>query len=151
MSLRDSLSATALTFFGPCLCLCLHAACAKQPASEPAPIPESHPLQGYWESEGASDTVSMTIAGNSLYFYQRPDFQYDTTFTLIPGTDPQELHVTILDSPRTSDNAGEQVVAIYEFENDTLRLAAVNKPDGEPATFDHADSEYRLERVQARE
>ena len=112
MSLRDSLGATALTFFGPCLCLCLHAACAKQQPSAPLPAPEPHLLQGYWEDDGDSGPVSMTIAGDSLYFYARPDFQYDTTFTLAPGTDPPELHATILDSPRTSGSVGELVIAI---------------------------------------
>ncbi len=149
MSLRDSLSATALTFLGPCLCLCLHAACAKQPPCAPPVAPEPHPLQGYWEGDGDSGTVSMTIAGDSLYFYARPDFQYDTTFTLAPGTDPPELHATILDSPRTSGSAGELVIAIYEFEEGTLHIAAVDKSDG--ASFDDALSRNRFERVQAPE
>jgi len=151
MSLRNSLGATALAFFGPCLCLCLHAGCAEQPASAPPPVPESHPLQGYWEGDGDSGQVSMTITGNSLYFYARPDFQYDTTFTLIPDTDPPELHATILDTPRTTDSAGDLVIAIYEFEDGTLNIAAVDKSDGEPTSFDDAISRYRLERVQARE
>ncbi len=149
MSFRDSLGATALTFFGPCLCL--HAACAKQPAIARRPAPEAHLLQGYWEDDGDSGTVSMTIAGDSLYFYERPDFQYDTTFTLAPGTAPPELHATILDSPRTTDSAGELVIAIYEFEEGTLNIAVVDKSDGEPASFDHASSRYRFERAQARE
>ena len=93
----------------------------------------------------------MTIAGDSLYFYQRPDHQYDTTFTLVPGTDPPELHATILDSPRTSGSVGELVIAIYEFEDGTLNIAVVDKSDGEPASFDHATSRYRFERAQARE
>jgi uncharacterized protein (TIGR03067 family) len=151
MGLRDLLSATAFTFVGPCLCLCLHAACAQQPSSEPAPIPESHPLQGTWESDGDSDTVSVTIAGNSLYFYRRPDFQYDTTFTLVPDSDPLELRATILDSPRTTDSAGDVVIAIYELEEGTLHLAAVDKVEGEPASFAETISDYRLERVQAGE
>ena len=146
MSFRDSLGATALTFFGPCLCL--HAACARPP-SAPPPALGSHPLQGYWEGDGDSGTVSMTIAGNSLHFYARPDFQYDTTFKLVPGTDPPELHATILDSPRTSDGAGELVITIYEFEDGTLHLAAVDKSDG--ASFDDALSRNRFERVQASE
>lgn len=149
MSFRDSLGATALTFCGPCLCLCLLAACSKQSPSAPPVALESHPLQGYWEGDGDSGTVSMTIAGNSLYFYARPDFQYDTTFTLVPGTDPPELHATILDSPRTSDGAGELVIAIYEFEDGTLHLTAVDKSDG--ASFDDALSRNRFERVEARE
>ncbi len=149
MSCRDSLGATALTFVGPCLCL--HTACAKQPPSAPPPAPELHRLQGYWEHDGDSGTVSMTIAGDSLYFYERPDFQFDTTFTLVPGTDPPELHATILDSPRTSGSVGELVIAIYEFEDGTLNIAVVDKSDGEPASFDNVISQYRLERVERRQ
>lgn len=151
MRLGNSLGATALTFFGPCLCLCLQAACAQQPSPAPPPIPATHPLQGTWEADTDSGKVSLTIEGNSLYFYERPDHQFDTTFTLAPDTDPPELHATILDSPRTSGSEGDLVVAIYAFEDGTLHLAAVDKVEGEPASFDKALSEYRLERVPARE
>jgi uncharacterized protein (TIGR03067 family) len=146
MSLRDSLGLTAL--FGPCLCLGLHAGCAQQPVSEPVPIPRSHPLHGSWEGDGDSGKVSLTIEGNSLYFYARPDFQYDTSFTLVPDTDPPQLRATILDTPRTTDGAGDVVIAIYDFEDGTLRLAAVDRDEGEPASFDDVISQYRLEKVQ---
>ena len=53
--------------------------------------------------------------GNGLSAIFKIDFQYDTTFTPVPDTDPAELHATILDSPRTTDSEGELVVAIYEF------------------------------------
>jgi len=151
MSLRDKLGLTALTFFGSCLFLCLPAACAQQPSPDPTPIPESHPLQGYWEGDDGSEEVTVTIEGNSLYFYRRADFQYDTSFELVPGTDPAELRATILDTPRTTDSAGDVVIAIYEFENGTLHLAAINKVEGEPASFDENLGKYRLERVQAGE
>ena len=143
MNLRDSLGAMAS------LLCCLQVACAEQPHSDPPPTSEPHPLQGYWEGDGDSGEVSMTVAGNSLYFYARPDFQYDTTFELVPGTDPLELHATILDSPRTTDSVGEVVIAIYEFENGALNLAAVDKSEG--ASFEKAISRYRLERAQAPE
>lgn len=148
MSLGDSLGGTALLFFGPCLGLGLHAGCAKQPPSALSPAPEPHPLEGTWEGTGDSGTVSMTILGNSLYFYARENFQYDATFTLVPGTDPLELHATILDTPRTTDSAGERVIAIYELEGGTLHIAAVDKSDGEPASFDDVISGYVLERVE---
>jgi len=146
MSLRHSLGAVTLTSIGPCICLL--AACAKQPPAAPPSISASHPLQGYWEDDGDSGKVSLTIEGNSLYFYARPDFQYDTTFTLVPGSDPPELQATILDSPRTTDSEGEVVIAIYEFEDGTLNLAAVDKPDGATASFDEVISRYSFERVQ---
>ena len=150
MSLRVSLGATALTFFGPCLCLCLHAACAKQPHSTPPAAPEPHRLQGHWEGDGDSGTVSMTIAGDSLYFYARPDFQYDAVFTLAPGTDPPEMHATILDTPRTVDSAGELVIAVYSLVGDTLDLAVVDKSDGRSPSFDQGIGRYLLQRVRAR-
>lgn len=139
----------SLTFLAPCLCLL--AACAKQLSSAPRPAPEPRLLQGTWESDGDSGTVSMTIAGDSLYFYARPDFQYDTTFRLAPDTDPPELHATILDSPRTTDSAGELVIAIYALTEDTLDIAVVDTSDGAPASFDDAIARYHFERIQARE
>ena len=146
--------------FAALLCLALHAACAEQPPAAPSPqpvpepeltpepAPEAHPLQGTWEGDGDSGAVTLTIAGDSLYFYARPDFQYDATFKLVPDSDPAELHATILDTPRTTDSQGELVVAIYEFEDGALTLAAVDKPEGATASFDNAISRYRLERVQ---
>lgn len=148
-SLCNSLDST--TFVGACLGLGLLAACAKRAPSAPPPAPEPHPLQGTWEGYGDSGEVSITVEGNSLYFHARDDFQYDTTFELVAGTDPAELRATILDSPRTTDSVGEVVVAIYRFEDGTLHLAAVDKPDGEPGSFDRSISKYRLERAQARE
>jgi len=120
-----------------------------EPPAAEAIASETPSLQGTWEGEGDSGKVSLTIAGDSLYFYARPDFQYDTTFVLVPGSDPPELHATILDSPRTTDSAGETVIAIYVLEGDTLELAAVNKSEG--ASFDNALSRYRLQRAVARE
>lgn len=124
MSLAD-FPAAPLAFVG--LGLCLQAACAQQPPSAPPPAPDPRPLQGRWESETGSGTISMTIEGDSLYFYERPDHQFDTTFTLVPGTDPPELHATILDSPRTTDNAGELVIAIYELEDGVLAVCRLSR------------------------
>ena len=147
MSFRDSPGFTALTFFGPCLGLL--AACAQQPAPAPTPLPDSHPLQGYWEGDDeGGDRVSLTIEGSSLYFYRREDFQYDASIALIPDTDPAEFHATILDTPRTVDSQGDVVVAIYAFENGTLHLVAVSDPEGERSFDDNVISRYRLERVQ---
>lgn len=41
-------------------------------------------LQGTWESVNAEpgEEVTITIEGNSLYFYKNADFWWDTTFTL---------------------------------------------------------------------
>ena len=61
------------------------------------------------------------------------------------------MHATILDSPRTTDSAGELVIAIYEFEDGALNIAVVDKTDGAPLSFDDAIARYHFERVQARE
>ena len=106
MNLSDSLPNSSRNLIGPCLGLGLLAACAQEPVSAPPSASVPRALEGVWEDDRGSDTVKITIEGNSLHFYERPDFQYDTTFTLVPGTDPQELHATILDSPKTTDGAG---------------------------------------------
>lgn len=142
MRIRKALGRTSLTLFLPGLGLCLLAACAQPPAFETTPAPEAQRLQGTWK-EG---DVSVTIEGNSLYFYQRPDFQYDTIFELIPDTEPAQLRATILDSPRTTDSEGDVVYAIYAFEGEVLRLAAIDTSEGVTPSFDDVDSQYRLER-----
>ena len=165
MTRRESLAFTTRTFLGACLALSLPASCAQQAPSAPAPDPTTAPnidteaaaipapdpgaLQGVWQQEVDSETVTVTIAGDSLYFHQREDHQYDTTFELIPGSHPAELHATIVEGPRTTSHPGERVVAIYEFVGEKLRLAAVSKPDGEPGRFEDASNDYLLKRVAA--
>ena len=78
----------------------------------------------------------MTIEGDSLYYYRRPDFQYDTTFTLVPGTAPPQLIATILDSPRSTDSAGDEVYVVYKFEDETLTMAVFDENSEGPPGFD---------------
>jgi hypothetical protein len=151
MSPRNSLGAAALPFVVPCLALGLQAGCAKPAPPAPLTAAEPNPLEGDWEADDESGPVQMTIAGDSLYFYARPDFQYDALFTLAPDLDPPELHATILDSPRTTDGAGEHVLAIYELVEDTLNIAVVEKSDGVRPSFDGATARYRFEKVPKRE
>ncbi len=134
---------TALT----CALLTLIAACAQQPAAAPEPAASRHVLEGQWERTGDEHPATLTIEGDSLYFYSRPDHQFDTTFAFVPDTDPPELHATILDSPRTSSAAGEVVVALYRVEDGTLSLAVVNADGERPLSFDRASE--RLEFVRA--
>ena len=140
MTLNESTGSTVRRLALPCLLLCLYAGCAKHPPVVSGPAPEAHALQGYWEVKGESDKTSITIDGDSLYFYARPDHQFDTTFTLVAGTDPPQLRAAILDSPRTSGSAGEVVLAIYKIEDETLTMDVV---DG--------SSRYEFEKVQPQE
>lgn len=151
MSLRASLVAAAPAFIGLCLCLSLQPSCARQSPDTIPAAPDLQALQGYWEDSRGSEPVKMTITGDSLYFYERPDFQYDTTFTLPPDTDPPEIHATILDTPRSTDSAGELVVAIYKLEKDTLQISVVDKVEGQQPSFDEAISQYLFQRAQPAE
>lgn len=124
------------------------------PPTSPDPsadAPVAHPLQGTWEGDGDAGPCSLTVEGDRLFFHARPDFQYEATFTLVPDSDPAEFHATIVEGPRTTDSAGERVVAIYSLEGNALRLAAVDKPDGEPGSFDRAMARYQLERTGPRD
>ena len=103
-------------------------------------------LQGYWEGDGAAGKCSITITGNSLHFYARKDFWFQTTFALPAGTDPMQLHATIKNSAPPTNGIGEVVFAIYKIEDGTLTLAVEgNEP---PKTFDGASSLYVLKKVQ---
>jgi len=92
-------------------------------------------LQGYWEGDGPGGTCSITISGNSLRYYGREDFWYETTFTLPAGTDPQQLHATIVRDSSAPDGSGRDVgtvvVAIVKVEDETLTLA-VNQDTAGP-------------------
>ena len=110
-------------------------------------------LQGYWEGYGPGGDCSVTISGNSLHFRARPDFWYETTFTLPAGTDTQQLHATIIrdSSPRQAD-IGRVVVALLSFEDGTLTLGVINDFDEPPegpvtADWDKAIDRYYLKRA----
>ncbi len=106
-------------------------------------------LQGYWGGDGAAGKCSITITGNSLHFYARTDFWYETTFTLPAGTDPQQLHATIKDcSPPTTNAIGKVVFAIFKIEDGTLTLAEDDMSDKPPKIFSSASSLYVLKKVQ---
>ena len=55
--------------------------------------------QGYWEDDGDSGTVSMTIAEDSLYFYERPDSQYDTTSMSSESSFPNGVSIAAWTNP----------------------------------------------------
>ena len=137
--------APAISFSGLlCLLLFLQAGCTVPP---PAASELLHRLQGYWEGEGPPGEISITITDNSLHYYARPDFQYEVTFTLPAGTDPQQLHAAV----KNSAGIDEVVHAIVKIEDGTLSLAVDDGSDAPPTTFADAMSHYDLEKAQPQE
>jgi len=121
--------------------------------STPTPIDaELKPLQGYWEGEGAGGKCSITITGDSLYYYGRTDFWFKTTFTLPAGTYPKQLHATLKDcATPTGDSIGKVVFAIFKIEDGTLTLETLaedDMSDQRPKTFANASNRYVLKQVQ---
>ena len=115
-----------------------------------ARLPELEPLQGYWEGEGAGGKCSVTITGDSLHFsgYQgdgtKPHW-YKTTFTLPPGSDPQQLRATIKEG---SGHIGRVIFAIFKIEDGTLTLAEDDDSDKPPESFSSASSVFSVKKVQ---
>lgn len=102
-------------------------------------------LQGYWEGPGPGGECSVTIVGNSLRFHAREDFWFETTFTLPPGTDPQQLHATIIkDSSPEQGDVGTVVVAVFKIEDETLTLAVIEDFDGPPTSPVITDSDWSM-------
>ena len=122
------------------------AACSGAANETKEPVPKPETLQGSWEDTLGENRSRLEIQGASLYFYDRPDFQYDTTFQLTPGTNPMEFQATILDSPRTTDSDGEVVTAIYAFEEGLLKVAVVSKEEGKTPSFEDSISQYLFRR-----
>ena len=160
-TLRESPGFTALSLLLPCLLLGPFASCTSdQPTAPPLQL-----LQGTWEgfalgreaptgpyvkSEPA-DKITITFTGNSLHFHRDADFQWEATFTLPAGTDPQQLHATIK-SPE--DSSGEGVIAFFKIESGTLTLGGVRDRDSEAewpksfeATADTMTGRYELRKV----
>ena len=121
---------TVLSLFIPGILLSLQTGCK---SSQPTAAALKR-LQGHWEGGGAGGVkCSITISGNSLHFYSRPDFWYKTTFTLPAGSNPQQLRATIRDSAANATNdIGKVIVAIVKIEEGTLSLAVNQDPDGPP-------------------
>ena len=114
----------------------------------PTPIAaELEPLQGYWEGEGAGGKCSITITGNSLH-YRAGTKWWKTTFTLPPGTDPQQLHATITDSSPPTNGIGQVVFAIFKIEDGIFTLA-VDRPGEPPKDFSSATSRYVVKKVES--
>ncbi len=101
----------------------------------------------------------MSISDNSLYYTQpkadetKPEFWYETTFTLPGGAAPKQLHATIIDN-NFHDDIGTIVVIIFKFEEDgKLTMGVVEDFEEPPPSSIVGDWEwvrdiYYLERAQ---
>ena len=120
-------------------------ACQSVPTQTAADVADLRRLQGYWEGSGPGGDCSVTISGNSLLFYARADFWYETTFTLPAGTDPQQLHATIIkDSSSQQSDIGTVVVTIFKIEDGTLTLAVIENFEGPPPNPVITDSDWTV-------
>ena len=129
MNLKRVTGVTAPSLLLLCVLLCLQAGCKTSQPNTAA----LRRLQGHWEGGGAGGIkCSITITGNSLHFYSRPDFWYETTFTLPAGTHPQQLRATIKNSAPPTNSVGHVVVATLKIEGGTLTVAVNQDPEGPP-------------------
>ena len=163
MTLKKSLGIAAFSLLLPWVLLGLQAGCT---ANRPADT-ALQPLQGTWEGFGLSreasggsyvkgdNKVTITITGDSLYFHERSNFWWDTTFTLPVGKDPHQLHATIKRSADGDDSTGKVVIAFYKLENGAFTLGGIRDKDSKApwpksfeATEDTMTGRYELRKVQ---
>ena len=129
---------------------------AKGAAIQPAAA-ELQRLQGTWEGFTLSqetpdgpivkgtNTITVTVTGNSLHFHRDTNFWFDTTITLPAGTEPQQLHATIT---RGASSTGQVVVAIFKIEDGTLTIATGNGSEEALKVFEAAPNRFELRKVQ---
>ena len=112
-------------------------------------------LQGTWQGVMVGDesaVITITVSSNSFHFHRDTNFWFQTTITLPPGTDPQQLHATIKGSAGPQNDAiGKVVIAILKIEDGTLTLATGGGgAEGIPISFDdERNSRYELRKVQS--
>ena len=114
-------------------------------------------LQGTWEGfslnrekpDGppvkGTNTITVTVTGNSLHFHRDSNFWFETTITLPAGTEPKQLHATI---KRGANSIGAVVVVIFKIEDGTLTLATDNGSEEALKVFEGAPNRYELRKVQ---
>ena len=126
------LSAVALSL------VALFTACQSTPTRTGA---ELKSLQGHWVGIGESSGESITITGHSLHFYRDTNFWFETIFTLLAGTDPQVLRITIKDCSPPKGPIGQVPFALVKIEDGILTLASpydgeAGRPQRRPKSFD---------------
>jgi uncharacterized protein (TIGR03067 family) len=129
---------------------------AKGPANQPTAA-ELQLLQGTWEGfslnqetpDGppvkGTNTITVTVTGNTLHFHRDSNFWFETSITLPAGTEPQQLHATI---KRGANSIVEVVKAFFKIEDGTLTLATHNGAGEALKVFEGAPNRYELRRVQ---
>jgi uncharacterized protein (TIGR03067 family) len=129
---------------------------AKCAANQPTNA-ELQLLQGTWEGfslqretgDGpivkGTNTITVTVTGDTLHFQRDTNFWFETAITLQAGTKPQQLHAKI---KRGSNSTGEVVVVIYKIEEGTLTLATDNGSEDALKVFEDAPNRYELRKVQ---
>ena len=145
-----------------CLVAAFTANGGEQPAAEGKGVAgqpvaaELQPLQGTWEGAAVGDKshakIIITVTGHTLHFHRDAKFWIETTITLPPGTNPQQLRATIKDCPPPSDDSiGKVVVAIFKIEDGALTLATGG--DEPPKSFEASENGgvtfYELRKVQS--
>ncbi len=85
------------------------------------------------------EKVTIKISGDSFHFHRDSDFWFKTRIALPPGTEPQQMLATILDSASAGDTVGQVIGAIVKIEDETLIVATKggDGPSGQtPKGFD---------------
>lgn len=142
MNVKEALVFMVAFLLVPCMLLGVQASSTTPRQSDS----ELERLQGEWKGEGPPGEIAITISGDTLLFHVRPDFWYETTFTLMADTAPSQLHATITDSAPPVKDVGVVVYAIFKIEDGTLTLA-VDEPDAAPLSFSAASSRYVLKKT----
>jgi hypothetical protein len=116
----------------PCSLSSLQVGCA----SDPRAASTLERLQGTWEGFLAggesSGKCTIAISGQSLHFRRDPTFWFETTFALVEGTNPQQLHATIRRSAPRESNIGDVMYVIFKVEDERLTLAGEQASAAEP-------------------
>lgn len=127
-------------------------ACRSVPTPEEAAL---QLLQGSWQGDGPGGSASLTISGNSLRFWARPDFWFETTLTIPAGPDLPQFHAAIIkESGLEQANVGKVVVSLYKIEGEKLTLGVVDDyaepPTGTvPGNWDRVTDSFYFKRAQA--
>jgi len=144
----------ALALSGLCLLALVQAGCARRPG----PPTALQALQGTWSgivvNGPPKERYTIRVAGDSFHFHRDTNFWFETTITLPPGTEPQQLQATIRKTAAGQESSVDQsVVAIFKIEGETLILATRGGGPDDPPPLGFELSEgrgltrYELQRV----